>query len=389
MSDSSAGPPTERRAAPRPSSAQGAGDAPTGAARCFAQSYAEARDKFFAAARSRGLGVETHVHPLTGRDGEMLGMDVARDGPANAASLLIVSSACHGVEGFCGSGVQVALLGDPEWHQTAHDAGVAVLYIHGLNPYGFSWWRRTTHENVDLNRNFRDFAAAAPGNARYDALASAIVPETWPPDAASVAAIEAFVAEHGAKALQQTISSGQYGHPRGLFYGGDAPTWSHTTLRQVLRQHATRCQRLAWIDLHTGLGPSGHGERIYAGRDDPESYARAKAWWGEVTSIYDGSSTSALLTGLMWEAAYEECGQAEYTGIALEYGTEPHPQVMLALRADQWLENHPEADEATRQAIKRQVRDAFYTDTDAWKAQILAQGIDAARAAVRGLSGTA
>ena len=49
-----------------------------------------------------------------------------------------------------------------------------------------------------------------------------------------------------------------------------------------------------------------------------------------------------MLTGLMWLAAYEECPQAEYTGIALEYGTLPVLEVTNALRADQWLENHPE-----------------------------------------------
>src|SRR5450432_2121869 len=150
------------------------------AAGYFAQSYAEARDKFFAAARSRGLGVETHVHPLLGRDGEMLAMDVARDGPRDAKALLVVTSACHGVEGFCGSGVQGALLADTAWNAVAQAGGVAVLYIHALHPYGFSWWRRTTHENVDLNRNFRDFAAAAPANAQYDELAGALVPEHWP-----------------------------------------------------------------------------------------------------------------------------------------------------------------------------------------------------------------
>src|SRR3954470_22773491 len=145
MSDPGA--PAERRAAPRPASpARDDGDS-SGPARYFAQSYAEARDKFFTAARSRGLGVETNVHPLPGRDGEMLAMDVARDGPLAAQSLLVVSSACHGVEGFCGSGVQVALLGDAAFHDAAEAAAVAVLYIHGLNPYGFSWWRRTTHEN--------------------------------------------------------------------------------------------------------------------------------------------------------------------------------------------------------------------------------------------------
>src|SRR5205814_8817574 len=68
----------------------------------------------------------------------------------------------------------------------------------------------------------------------------------------------------------------------------------------------------SWIDLHTGLGPSGHGERIFACRDEAPALARARAWWGdEVTSIYDGTSSSAKLTGLMWLAAYEECPQAE------------------------------------------------------------------------------
>jgi len=387
MSDPGA--PAERRATPRPVPPGADAAAQTGASRHFAQSYAEARDKFFAGARSCGLGVETHVHPLAGRDGEMLAMDVAREGPADAKSLLIVSSACHGVEGFCGSGVQVALLADAAWHQAARDAGVAVLYVHGLNPYGFSWWRRTTHENVDLNRNFRDFAAPAPANDRYDELAALIVPAAWPPDPANMAAVSAFVAKHGENALQQAITGGQYRHPGGLFYGGSEPTWSHATVRKVLRQHGSRCDRLAWIDLHTGLGPPGHGERIFACRDDAESYARAKAWWGDVTSIYDGSSSSALLTGMMWMAAYDECAQAEYTGIALEYGTVPQADVIHALRADQWLEDHPDADEATRRAIKQQVRDAFYTDTDAWKERIVEQGVDAARGAVRGLSTTA
>jgi hypothetical protein len=355
-------------------------------ARYFAQTYAEARDKFFAATRLRGLGVETHVHPLPGRDGEMLAMDVARDGPRNASAVLIVSSACHGVEGFCGSGVQVAMLEDPDWHAAAQAAGVAVLYIHGLNPYGFSWWRRTTHENVDLNRNFRDFRDEVPRNTGYDEIAELMVPEVWPPDEATLRKIDRFVAEHGEKGLQQAISSGQYHHPKGVFFGGTAPTWSQQTLRQVLRDHGTRCAKLAWIDLHTGLGPNGHGERIFACRDDPAAYARAKAWWGQVTSIYDGSSTSARLTGMMFFSAYDECPQAEYTGMALEYGTLPQNEVMGSLRADQWLENHPEADDATRRAIKQQVRDAFYTDTDEWKEKIVAQAIDASYGALRGLA---
>ena len=65
------------------------------------------------------------TYPLLGRDGEVLAMDVALDGPANAERLLIVSSACHGVEGYCGSGVQVFATHDADWREHARSAGVA------------------------------------------------------------------------------------------------------------------------------------------------------------------------------------------------------------------------------------------------------------------------
>jgi hypothetical protein len=96
-----------------------------------------------------------------------------------------------------------------------------------------------------------------------------------------------------------------------------------------------------------------------------------------------------MLTGLLWNAVYDECPQAEYTGIALEYGTVPIMEVIEALRGDQWLENHPEIDAVAleqRHAIKRRMRDAFYTDTDAWKQRVVEQAVQAARQALSGLS---
>ena len=356
-------------------------------AAAFSQSYAEARRKFLAATEAAGLDVHSHIHPLLGRDGEQLAMDVVRDGPAAAERVLIVSSGCHGVEGYCGSGVQITLLGDTAFRAAARAAGVAVLYIHALNPYGFSWWRRTTHENVDLNRNFHDFGKPLPANPGYEELASLLVPAHWPPSDAVQAGIQAYAAKHGMPALQAAYSAGQHTHPEGVFYGGVNPTWSNVTLRHVLRDECGRARRLGWIDLHTGLGPNGHGERIFACRDDAAALARARAWWGDaVTSIYDGSSSSAKLTGLMWMATETECAQAEYTGIALEYGTQPLMEVFDALRADQWLENHPDAPADQRVAIKRRIRDAFYTDTDEWKQRIVEQGVEAANQALHGLA---
>ncbi|MBC5784479.1 DUF2817 domain-containing protein [Ramlibacter sp. USB13] len=362
------------------------------AAGAFSRSYAEARRKFLQAAADAGLQVEGKPHPLPGLEGEALAMDVAREGHPSAAKLLVLSSACHGVEGFCGSGVQVAALRDAEFRQRAADQGVAVLYIHGLNPYGFSHLRRTTHENVDLNRNFHDFAAPLPENPGFGELHPVLVPPEWPPTAENEHALGAYIAKHGEKAFQAVVSGGQHTHPDGLYFGGRAPTWSNLALREVLRTHGRRAGRIAWIDIHTGLGPSGVGERIYAGIDDPVALARAQAWWGgdgrtPVVSFYDGSSSSARLTGLMFTAAYEECPQAEYTGIAMEYGTLPVMDVFNALRGEQWLNAHPDAPAEKAAAIRKRMMEAFYTDTDAWRGQILAQSREALLQAVDGLGG--
>ena len=358
----------------------------------FSSTYAQARTRFLAAARDAGLKVDSKVHPRKGREAEDLAVDVALDGGADARNLLILSSACHGVEGFCGSAVQLASLLDHGWREYAAGKGVAVLYVHALNPHGFSHLRRVTHENVDLNRNFHDFSKPLPVNEAYRELHPLLLPDEWPPNDSNKAAIQEYIARNGEAAFKAAVSGGQYEFPTGLFFGGTAPTWSNLTLRELLRTHGQRAERIGWIDIHTGLGPSGVGERIYAGRDEQASIARAHAWWAgngatPLTSIYDGSSTSAFLTGMMWSSIHDECPQAEYTGLALEYGTLSSEEIVEALRADHWLHLHPDAPATLASQIKQQVRDAFFTDTDAWKAQVLRQAREVLVQAVDGLAG--
>ena len=133
------------------------------------------------------------------------------------------------------------------------------------------------------------------------------------------------------------------------------------------------------------------GERIFAGPDDEVAIQRARSWWGSsgtpVTSIYDGSSTSARLTGLMWTVLAEECPQAEHTGLALEFGTLPFQAVLQALRADHWLHRHPQAPTGLHSSIRQGMRDAFYVDSDTWRAQVVVQARQVMFQAVLGLSG--
>src|SRR6185369_1815723 len=228
----------------------GKGARMTGGGNVFSDSYVQARTRFLQSAREAGLEVESKPHPLKGRDGEELALDVARDGHPNAASVLIVSSACHGVEGFCGSGVQLSALSNAPWREHARRRGVAVLYLHALNPYGFSHLRRTTHENVDLNRNFHDFSRPLPVNEAYREIHALLLPEEWPPSAANNAAVAQRLATSGEAAYQAILTRGQYEFPGGLFFGGTGPTWSNLALREVLRSHGRRAARIAWIDIH-------------------------------------------------------------------------------------------------------------------------------------------
>jgi hypothetical protein len=341
----------------------------------FAQSYAEARDKFLSAARACGARTLRHVHPSErGFRGEELSIDLAEIGDVRAAGLLLLTSGTHGVEGFCGSGCQVGLLSDGGFINAVERSGAGVLMLHALNPYGFSHLRRTNEDNVDLNRNFVDFSAPLPNAPAYEEIHALLLPATWPPAAESEAGLHAWIRNHGEKAFQAALTGGQYKFPDGMFYGGTRPTWSNTCLRAVLRARAKERRRLAWIDFHTGLGPRGHGEKIYSGRNNAADVARTKAWWGDdVTSFFDGSSASAHVTGIISEAAHGECPNTELTAMALEYGTYPLEHTLQALRAEAWLDNHPDAPAEQRDHIKRAMRDTFYIDADDWKAMVYEQ----------------
>ncbi|WPP02067.1 M14 family metallopeptidase [Pseudomonas sp. HR96] len=353
----------------------------------FSDSYAQARQQFLDACGQRGYPVQSHLHPLPGRDGEALALDVCRVGPATARNLLVVSSGCHGIEGFCGSAVQLDLLASDDWAASSARPDLAVLYLHALNPYGFSWLRRVTHENVDLNRNFLDFSQPPIANPGYAAIADLLLPEQWPPSRWNLLQLLWFAARKGRKTLQSAISSGQQSHPDGLFFSGTEPTWSNRQLRQVLREHARQCQRIGWIDVHTGLGSQGVGERIYKGAGSAEDLARAKAWWGpQVTNSFDGSSTSAHLRGTLDLAVMEECPQAQYNGLTLEYGTLPGPEVLQALRAEQWLQRHPRTGAQQHAQIKQQIRRAFYVQTEPWQRQVLQQSREVCWQTLKGLS---
>jgi len=358
------------------------------AADSFSASYDQARAKFLDAVKAADGALERIAHPERGPDGKDLSTDVAWWGPRDAERVLVMISGTHGVEGYCGSGAQIDWLRRGEIANVP--AGTGVLMIHAINPYGFAWDRRVTEDNVDLNRNWIDFAKPLPENRDYAALSAAICPPEWSDEAQqrSLGELMKFVGARGMPAFQQAVSGGQYTHPKGIFFGGAGPTWSRRTQSNIFRSFLGKAAKIAIVDYHTGLGPWGYAEQIVPLARESEMFKRARDWFGAaVTSPVSGTSTSADVMGDGMSAAVDLLRHAEVTGVALEVGTKPVMDVLNALRADAWLHAHGDPLSPAGRAIKKQIRAAFYGDADDWKGMVAGQSLLACRQALAGLQG--
>jgi hypothetical protein len=353
----------------------------------FSATYADARAKFLSAARRAGADSAAHVHTLRGPAGEELATDVAWLGPGNAESVLVMSSATHGVEGFCGSAVQTAWLEDAAAGHRPQQ--VAVLLIHAVNPHGFAWLRRVNEDNVDLNRNWIDFTRPPPVNAGYDQLRDAICPRDWNAEtlARTKAQLQAYAAQHGDGGLQAAVTGGQWNDPEGVFYGGRLPTWSRQTMTSVLTERLHRVRHVAVLDFHTGLGPYGCCERILPATPGDPSIARAAAWFG-VGNAHPGgeASASAAVQGDSLTGAVRLLPHAEVTAMALEFGVAPLWTMLNAVRADCWLHTHGCPDSELAKTIKTQLKAAFRANDHVWEGMVLGQSLSICRQALTALS---
>ena len=200
----------------------------------FADSYAEARGKFLAAALDAGARLHTYGRDdLKGSAGEDLACDVAILGPDNAARAALAITGTHGIEGFTGSAVLHRWLTSRRGGQRDD---VKIVLVHAINPWAFSHKTRTTENNVDLNRNFiRDNVGYQRENPAYDALAPFL--HIDPSDArrslAAYRAYKSYLDQHGWH-LENEMLEGQYHHPDGLFYAGKEPEWSNRLFRRIL-----------------------------------------------------------------------------------------------------------------------------------------------------------
>lgn len=339
----------------------------------FARDYAEARSKFLAACAEARIACQSFKHPLNGPKGEVLATDVALVGPEDAENLLVVISGTHGVEGLAGSGCQLTWLtaGGPQ----AMPADTAVLLVHLINPWGCAWKRRQTEDNIDLNRNFLPFEAAAelPANPDYRHVHPLIMAgeeKSW----------------RNESNLAAALFAGQYEHEDGVGFGGTEPCWSHRTLKRILAERATCAARVSVIDIHTGLGPYGYGSLLSTEHTASPAFRRARDWYGPaVTSVVDDPAAPYKPRGdlMSWVGRVLP---AEVTAIVLEVGTFEIDSLLRLQVEDCRVEKFGAVQSAEGRSVREALTDFFFPSRPDWRQSAAFRCLQLIQQSLAGLS---
>lgn len=378
----------------------------------FSNDYYEARMKFREAVHQFPAEMELHSLKLNvkedGIDGEEdldLTIDIGLQRRSDSKVMIHVSGT-HGVEGFAGSAIQYSLLENAET-LTHHDDKVkndlpTLIFVHGLNAYGFAKLRRFNENNVDLNRNFLsqqqfdEMMSGNPNHSGYVDLLNLINPtesfETkW--DFFYPRAIYA-IARNGFNKLKQSLVTGNYHFPKTLFYGGEELQPSYLLLKEFLltQLNIQNMREVAVIDVHTGLGPSGFDsilnksedrvgleevQKIFSGSED--QYLHHLSKFKSTHSLGTEADTSFIgydkVVGFLNSGLNEQVfpPNAKIYSIAQEFGTVPGLLVFKALRAENAMHHYDPVNRSPKYA--QDLCDVFYLkDNPGWKHMVVSRG---------------
>lgn len=341
----------------------------------FSADYATSRHRFRREAERVGAHLEALAFDAEGPDGLALTLDVAWLGPRDAKRVVVVSSATHGVEGFMGAAVQQALLENlPE-----NPDGVALVFQHAINPYGFAHVRRVNEDNADLNRNFlrqgEAYTGAPEGYADLDALLNPAKPPHRYSKALFLAKAVGTIAGTGLENLKGVVAGGQYTHPRGLFFGGLVPSQSNRLLSEAVPRWFGDVEHLLQVDLHTGLGrPATYKLLVDHPPDAPRLAWLKEAFGDSVQPWDDGEGVAYAIRGGLGTWMKAQLPEAEVDVLAAEFGTVSVLNVISALH----LENraHHWGDPGTPYTIaaKARMMDTFAPADRGWRDSVVDRG---------------
>jgi predicted deacylase len=354
--------------------------APMRYAKNFSPNYATARERFRSAVSSIGYFHEAHSIDQVGPRGEELTIDVGLGNVPNPQKAVVISSGLHGVEGFLGSAIQLALLEERELLRSLPPQTNLIL-IHALNPYGFAWRRRWNEDNIDLNRNFLSPDEAFEDSPKdYPKLNSFLNPDS-PPSKLEPFLLKAIglILRYGMTSLKNTLPIGQYDYPQGLFYGGQAPSKTQQILSANLPRWVGNASEIIHVDFHTGLGRWGTYKLLVDGQNMPMNKL-VRQFGAEAIQASSPEGVAYKIRGGLGTWCQALFPHAHYDALTAEFGTYSLIQIVKALRAENrafWWAKPDQSYEWTKQ----QLLEMFAPADSPWREQSVAKGLEVCRQA--------
>jgi hypothetical protein len=341
----------------------------------FSGDYAEARQRFRLGVAELGWQAECWPVAGVGPGGGDLTVDAAIGPDPQSGKTLVVSGGLHGVEGFFGSAVQLALL---ERWRTNPPSGIRIVLLHALNPYGFAWLRRTDGGNVDLNRNFllpgEPYAGAPPGYAELDGLLNPRRPPSLL-DSFLLKALPAL-ARHGLSSLRRVVAVGQYVFPRGLFFGGAALSDAARLIERQLSRLVAGSTHVVHLDLHTGLGRGGEGRLLIDYELTADQRARLTRTFGAAAfQTPDSIAIAYTARGGLGQWCVHSLSP-DYLFAYAEFGTYSGLALAAALRAENQAHHWGDAAGPAAARAKSRLKALFCPPDRRWREKAVHGALD-------------
>ncbi len=343
----------------------------------YSPDYQTARKRFRVAATVANALQERHSLIPEQYYEDDLSIDVALIGNECPEWTLVVTSGLHGVEGFFGSAIQLALLAQFGSGRVLPRNGRIVL-VHAINPFGFHFLRRVNEDNIDLNRNFlqkdQDYVGLPSG---YDRLNDFLNPQS-PPSLMEPLWLKvlALLTRAGVPALKVGIVSGQYDYSKGLFFGGRKAARSTCIVQASFRRWLGGAQSVVHIDFHTGLGPFGSYKLLLpADTTDVQWY---RNWYGaeSVEETMDENGTAYRSTGNMGRWLKQHLSDLDYRYFNAEFGTYSLLRTLKTLRNENRAHFYSPSESAAHGRAKAQIKKCFCPGSKKWRTSTLRQGLE-------------
>jgi predicted deacylase len=358
----------------------------------FPLTYDECRDRFRWTVATAGLGVDPFPIAARGPHAQQLTIDVTTIGSTRPRRALVILAGVHGDEGFSSS----TLLCDAidRWVTDGVDETLAddaaIVMIHGVNPWGMAYWRRQNESNVDLNRNWaRDERVEVPMNVGYVELHPVLVPHgDAPPTPESLFDVtRAMIEQHGYPWVKAAVSSGQYSHPDGLYFGGDRTEESNRLLAEIVASRCDGAEEVLVVDLHTGHGEFGTYTLLspVPEHDPDDVWLRSVFDGGRVESTSALDATTGPKHGQIAPGLASVVPGATWRTVTMELGTISDTRMIVNERAEHWVHLHGDRSVPEHARIVWDHRCGSTPDDPEWERLARVHGVtvlDAARATV-------